>query len=61
MLEDFIIEEIKKRNKKVEVDNPQPHLELEIDYPDPTRNAKLPEDDSYGTVITIDLNLDIED
>ena len=61
MLEDFIIEEIKKRNKKVEVDNPQPHLEIEIDYPNPTRNAKLPEDDLSGTVITIDLNLDIED
>ena len=59
MLEDFIIEEIKKRNKKAEVDNPQPHLEIEIDYPNPTRNAKLPEDDCHGKVITI--YLDIED
>lgn len=59
MLEDFIIEEIKKRNKKAEVDNPQPQVELEIDYPNPTRNSKLPEDDYHGKVITIDL--DIED
>ena len=59
MLEDFIIEEIKKRNKVIEVDNPRPQLELEIDYPIPTRNSKLPEDDWYGKVITIDL--DIED
>ena len=58
MLEDFIIEEIKRRNKKVEVDNPQPHLELEIDYPIPTQNSKLPEDDWYGKIITIDLNIE---
>ena len=58
MLEDFIIEEIKRRNKKVEVDNPQPQLELEIDYPIPTQNSKLPEDDWYGKIITIDLNIE---
>lgn len=56
MLEDFIIEEIKKRNKVIEVDNPRPQLELEIDYPVPKQNSKLPEDDWYGKVITIDLD-----
>ena len=56
MIKKINIEEIKKRNKVTEVDNPRPQLELEIDYPIPKQNSKLPEDDWYGKVITIDLD-----
>lgn len=57
MLEDFIIEEIKRRDRVKEVEDRRPMLEIEIEDT-PKRNSKPQLDDYNQTVITIDLNIE---
>ena len=60
MYDELIIEEIKRRNRIKEEEDRRPTIELEIEIDNrPQKNSKLPVDDLYGKVITIDL--DIED
>lgn len=57
MLEDFIIEEIKRRDRVKELEDRRPMLEIEIEDT-PKRNSKPQLDDCSQTVITIDLNIE---
>jgi hypothetical protein len=57
MLEDFIIEEIKRRDRVKELEDKRPMLEIEIEDT-PKRNSKPQLDDYNRTVITIDLNIE---
>jgi hypothetical protein len=58
MLEDFIIEEIKRRDRIKELEDRRPMLEIEIEDT-PKRNSK-PEQDDYSQRVTI-IDLNIED
>ena len=58
MLEDFIIEEIKRRDRIKEFEDRRPMLEIEIEDT-PKRNSK-PEQDDYSQRVTI-IDLNIED
>ena len=58
MLEDFIIEEIKRRDRIKELEDRRPMFEIEIEDT-PKRNSK-PEQDDYSQRVTI-IDLNIED
>ena len=57
MLEDFIIEEIKRRDRIKELEDRRPMFEIEIEDI-PKRNSRPQLDDCSQTVITIDLNIE---